>query len=35
MSAEQLDSIESVLKKYIPPEELSEVQRVLYGKPSL
>jgi len=34
MSAEQLESIESVLNKYIPPQELSEVQRVLYGKPS-
>jgi len=34
MSAEQLDSLETVLNKYIPPQELSEVQRILYGKPS-
>ena len=33
MSAEQCDSLESVLEKYVPQPELAEVKRILYGKP--
>ena len=34
MSGEELTSLESVLQKYIPAQELAEVQRILYGKPA-
>ena len=34
MSAQQLESIESVLEKYVPSPELDEVKRILYGKPA-
>ena len=34
MSGEELTSLETVLQKYIPPQELAEVQRILYGKPA-
>ena len=33
MSAEQCESLESVLEKYVPQPELAEVKRILYGKP--
>jgi len=33
MSAEQCESLESVLEKYVPHPELAEVKRILYGKP--
>ena len=34
MSGEELASLESVLQKYIPPGELAEVNRILYGRPA-
>ena len=33
MSAEQCESLESVLEKFVPQPELAEVKRILYGKP--
>lgn len=29
----ELRSVEATLDKYLPPEELAEVKRILYGKP--
>ena len=34
MSAEQCESLEAVLEKYVPQPELAEVKRILYGKPA-
>ena len=34
MSREELCSVESVLEKYIPGEELDEVKRILFGRPA-
>ena len=34
MSGLEVTSLESVLEKYIPPEELTEVNRILYGRPA-
>jgi len=34
MSGEELTSLESVLQKYVPPGELAEVNRILYGRPA-
>ena len=34
MSGEELASLETVLEKYIPPQELAEVKRILYGRPA-
>jgi len=34
MAREELHSIESVLDKYVPGEELAEVKRILFGKPA-
>ena len=32
--AGELSSVESVLEKYIPEEELGEVKRILFGRPA-
>ena len=32
MSAE-LESVDSVLEKYIPPGELESIKRIMYGNP--
>ena len=34
MSGEELSSLETVLEKYVPPQELAEVKRILYGRPA-
>ena len=34
MAREELHSIESVLDKYVPGEELAEVKRILFGNPA-
>ena len=34
MAREELHSVESVLEKYVPAEELVEVKRILFGKPA-
>ena len=34
MSGEELNSLEAVLEKYVPPQELAEVKRILYGRPA-
>ena len=34
MSGEELHSLETVLEKYVPPQELAEVKRILYGRPA-
>ena len=34
MSREELYSLESVLDKYVPSEELGEVKRILFGRPA-
>lgn len=32
MAADDVDTLDSVLDKYIPPDELAFVKRMLYGK---
>jgi beta-ureidopropionase len=34
MAAEQLESVEAVLEAHVPPDQLREVKRVLYGRPA-
>ena len=34
MSGQELNSLEAVLEKYVPPQELAEVKRILYGRPA-
>ena len=34
MAQEELYSVESVLQRYVPAEELVEVKRILFGKPA-
>ena len=31
-TTKEIDSIEQIIEKHLPPEELSEVKRILYGK---
>ncbi|XP_062506815.1 beta-ureidopropionase-like [Corticium candelabrum] len=33
MASAEVESLDSVLEKHLPPEELTEVKRILYGKP--
>ena len=34
MSGQELNSLEAVLEKYVPLQELAEVKRILYGRPA-
>ena len=31
----EVESVESILEKYIPPGELESIKKILYGNPAL